>query len=474
MEAEGKFKQPWRGVLSLLTIYAISYTTYAVFLNPVNGLLSRLVTGNAFLLRYLLEFAVDSELASLLAPVLATRSAEFAAFYPIGYPVDWMSVVVFGIIWLVTVAVLCAPLQRATTPKQPKTGLMVAATSLILAFATFYVLSSVFRMTGYEMLLLGTCGFLVFPIWATLFNYWPFVPKKPDVHPVMRGAIYAVASWAITAVLYYVFNALAWSGGPLLFFEMYKPGGDILTTLLRPRFPFTHYDRWISLLVAVILGCNVMSLVNAFEKKGQPVKGIANLAIAVVIGVILWLALTPVLGKAPYVSVIAIEAVGGIRLPVTLMIPLVSTVDSPGNLTAYLLYVILAILIVRHVFEMHWFAGKGVKGNVLALVTAFVAGTILFFATTAITPVATFLSKADVAMCMSGLQAITYDTLMTYIGYLFLPRIGPAMVLNVMSCMLEAQMALQHLAATLTFGWFALASIMWLLIYLPFDHWPWK
>ncbi|MBS7288667.1 MAG: hypothetical protein KIH01_08000, partial [Candidatus Freyarchaeota archaeon] len=62
----------------------------------------------------------------------------------------------------------------------------------------------------------------------------------------------------------------------------------------------------------------------------------------------------------------------------------------------------------------------------------------------------------------------------TYIGYLFLPRIGPAMMLNVMSCMLEAQMALQRLAATLTFGWFALASIMWLLVYLSFDHWPWK
>ncbi|MEM2331283.1 MAG: hypothetical protein QXL59_10700, partial [Candidatus Jordarchaeales archaeon] len=71
MESEGKFKQPWRGVLSLLTIYGISYTAYAVFLNPTGGLLSRIVVGNAFLLRYLLEYAVSKELAALLAPVLA-------------------------------------------------------------------------------------------------------------------------------------------------------------------------------------------------------------------------------------------------------------------------------------------------------------------------------------------------------------------------------------------------------------------
>ncbi|MBS7288366.1 MAG: hypothetical protein KIH01_06375, partial [Candidatus Freyarchaeota archaeon] len=447
MEAEGKFKQPWRGVLSLLTIYAISYTTYAVFLNPVSGLLSRLVTGNAFILRYLLEFVVDGELAVLLAPVLAMRSAEFAAIYPVGYPLDWMSVVVFGIVWFITVAVLCAPLQRTAAPRQPRTGLVTTALSLILAFATFWVLSSVLKMTGYEMLLLGTCGFLLFPIWATLFNYWPFVPKKPDMNPAVRGAIYAVISWVIAAALYYVFNTLAWSGGPLLFFEMYEPGGDLLTTLLRPRFPFNHYDKWLSLLVAVILGCNVVGLVSPFEKRGQPVRGAVNLAIAGVIGVAVWLALMPILGKSPYVSVMVIEAVGGVKLPVALMIPLVVTVDAPGNLTVYLLYVILAILIVRHVFEMHWFTSKGAKGSILALATAFVAGTILFFATTAITPVATFLSGADAAMSMSGLQAITYDTLMTYIGYLFLPRIGPAMMLNVMSCMLEAQMALQRLTA---------------------------
>ncbi|MBS7247259.1 MAG: hypothetical protein QXN15_10265 [Candidatus Jordarchaeales archaeon] len=467
MESEGKFKQPWRGVLSLLTIYGISYTAYAVFLNPTGGLLSRIVVGNAFLLRYLLEYAVSKELAALLAPVLALRSAEFVAFNPLGYPLDWMSVVVFGIVWFIAIAVLCAPLQRTAPPKQPRTGLIVAALSLILAFATFWVLGSVFKMTGYEMLLLGTCGFLVFPVWATLFNYWPFVPKKPDMHPVARGAIYTALSWAIAAALYYVFNTLAWRGA--VFFDMYTLGHDLFTTLLRPLFPFNHYDKWMSLLVAVILGCNIVGLVNPFEKKSQPVRGVINLVIAAVIGVALWLVLTPILGKAPHVSTITIEAI------VTVRIPLVVTVSSPGNVTVYLLYVILSMLIIRHVFEMHWFAGKGTKGNVLAVASAFVAGTLLFFATTAITPVAVFLSGADAAMCASGLQAITYDTVITYIGYALGLRwyAGP-MLLTAMSYMLEAQAAVQHLAVTLTFGWFVLASIMWLLIYLSFDHWPWK
>ncbi|MEM1658183.1 MAG: hypothetical protein QXK94_04030 [Candidatus Jordarchaeales archaeon] len=465
MAAEGKFKQPWRGVLSLLTIYAISYTAYAVFLNPVKGLLSRLVVGDAFLLRNLLEYAVSRDLAALLAPVLATRSAEVVALNPLGYPLDWMSVVVFSIVWFIAIALLFAPLERKEPPKQPKTGLIVAFLSLVLAFLTFWVLGSVFRMNGYEMLLLGTCGFLVFPIWATLFNYWPFVPKKPDVHPAVRGAIYTMLSWAITVALYCIINMLAWREA--VFFEMYTPSHDLFTTLLSPLFPFKHYDKWLSFLVAVILGCNIVGLVNPFGKKSQPARGGINLVIAAVIGVALWLILMPILGKAPHFFTLTIETI------VTVRIPLVVTVSSPSNVTVYLLYVILAILIIRYVFEMHWFTGT--RGSVLAVVSAFIAGTLLFFATTAITPVAVFLSGADAAMYASGLQALTNDAIITYIGYALGLRwyAGP-MLLTALSYMLESQAALQHLAVTLTFGWFVLASIMWLLIYTSFDHWPWK
>ncbi len=462
MGEEGKFKQPWLGVLALLTVYAISYLTYMVFLNPVGGLLSRLVVADVSVLSQVLPAilapvygAAATEMAALLAPALALRSASYSALYPLGYPLDWLTVVVFGIVWFVTIAVLCMPFQRGAPPKQPQSGLAVAAITLILAFLTVYVLSSFFHFTGYELLLLGTAGFLVFPIWATLFHYWPFVPKRATVHPVARGATYAVISWVITFILYYVFNGLAWSGAT--FFEMYLPGHDLFATLLQPLLPFNHYDQWISLLVAIITGINIMAVINPFEGRSQPTRGVINIIIAIIIGVILWFILMPILGSAPHVFAVPFQGQ---------LAPLIISVRSPGNVTVYLLYVVLLILIIQQLFQMHWFAGKGAKGGVQAVILAFIIGTIAFFITIAYTPIAMALSGASSAAAVSGLQALAYGALMTYAN-LGMPLTG-------LTILLETQGTVQLLGTTLTFGWFVLGSIMWLLIYMAFDFWPWK
>ncbi|MEM2047355.1 MAG: hypothetical protein QXZ06_05700, partial [Candidatus Jordarchaeales archaeon] len=196
-EEAGKFKQPWLGILSLLTIYSIAFIMYMVFLNPVGGILTRLVVMDAFVLHEILPaLGVSVELAALLAPALALRGADTVILNPLGYPLDWMAVIVFGIVWFIVIAVLCMPFQRKEPPKQPQSGLITAALSLILAFATFYVLGAM-GFKGYEMLLLGTCGFLVFPIWATQLDFWPIVPKKATMHPLVRGAMYTVISWII-------------------------------------------------------------------------------------------------------------------------------------------------------------------------------------------------------------------------------------------------------------------------------------
>ena len=76
------------------------------------------------------------------------------------------------------------------------------------------------------------------------------------------------------------------------------------------------------------------------------------------------------------------------------------------------------------------------------------------------------LSGASSAAAVSGLQALAYGALMTYAN-LGMPLTG-------LTILLETQGTVQLLGTTLTFGWFVLGSIMWLLIYMAFDFWPWK
>lgn len=489
-EEVGKFKQPWLGVLSLLTIYSIAFIMYAVLLNPIGGILTRLVVMDAYVLHEALPvLGVNEPLAALLAPALALRSAETVILNPLGYPLDWMAVIVFGIVWFIVIAVLCMPFQRAAPPKQPVNGLITAALSLILAFVTFYVLGAV-GFKGYEMLLLGTCGFLVFPIWATQLDFWPIVPKKPTLHPIVRGAMYTVISWIIAGILYLIFNTLAWSGAT--FYEMYLPGHDLFTTLLQPLAPFNHYDQWLSLLVGVIAGFSIVGLIRPYDARKQPVKGLLNIITGIIIGVVLWLVLTPIIGTAPHVFAYSLGFTRS-SPSVELVIPLTIPIRAPANVTALLLCIILAILVIQHPFQMHWFAAKGLMGKILALVVAVVAGVIVFFVVLGMPSIAMSLSWAGVVAGASGLQALAYFAWMGYSELasavaglpsstleMWLPAgVAPGMAVPVllmsgMTPLLEVQAAMQHLAASCVLGWFVLGGILWLLIYESFMHWPWK
>lgn len=475
-EEAGKFKQPWLGILSLLTIYSIAFIMYMVFLNPVGGILTRLVVMDAFVLHEILPaFGVSGELAALLAPALALRGADTVILNPLGYPLDWMAVIVFGIVWFIVIAVLCMPFQRKEPPKQPQSGLITAALSLILAFATFYVLGAM-GFKGYEMLLLGTCGFLVFPIWATQLDFWPIVPKKATMHPLVRGAMYTVISWIIAGILYLIFNTLAWSGAT--FFEMYLPGHDLFTSLLQPLAPFNHYDQWISLLVGIIAGFSIVGLVRPYDGRAQPIKGILNIVTGIIIGVILWFVLMPIIGSAPHVFAYPYSVTIG---PNTMIfeIPLMLSIRAPANVTALLLCIVLAILILQHPFQLHWFAAKGLKGKILALVVAVIVGVIVFFVVLGTPSVAMALSGVGTVAGASGLQALAYYA---WIGYAEaaaalpapLSGLAPYLLLNGMLPFMEIQAAMQHLATSCVLGWFVLGGILWLLIYESFTHWPWK
>ncbi|MBS7288369.1 MAG: hypothetical protein KIH01_06390 [Candidatus Freyarchaeota archaeon] len=492
-EEAGKFKQPWLGLLSLLTIYSVAFIMYIVFFNPIGGLLSRLVVMDAYVLHAVLpELGVGGELAALLAPALALRGATTVILNPLGYPLDWISVMVFGIVWFIVIGVLCRPFQVTAPPKQPRTGLITAALSLILAFLTFYVLGAM-GFKGYEMLLLGTCGFLVFPIWATQLEYWPIVPKKATMHPLARGAIYTVISWIIAGILYWIFNSLAWGGAT--FFEMYLPGGDLFTTLLQPLAPFNHYDHWISLLVAVIAGFSIVGLVRPYEGRAQPIKGILNIITGIIIGVILWLALTPIIGTAPHVFEYYLgttTAIGGLPA-VDLVVPLTMSIRSPANVTALLLCIVLAILIIELPFKMHWFEGKGLKGRILALIVAVIVGVIVFLVVLGTPSMAMALSLTGAVAGASGLQTLAYYAWMGYamlaevvstiptlvLRYWLPPGVPadmavPVLLMSGMSTFMEVQASMQQLAVSCVLGWFVLGGIMWLLIYESFNHWPWK
>ncbi|MEM2146411.1 MAG: hypothetical protein QW279_13700, partial [Candidatus Jordarchaeaceae archaeon] len=179
-EAEPKFKQPWQGFLAFGTILAISYAIFQWFLHPIWGLFSRFVNLNAYIASQLAAGATLittgskalAEEAGHIALLLSLDNPNMMNVYPLGYMVDWVPFFVFGIVWWVAIAGLARSFSP-TPPKlkQPWRGLLTLIVTMIFAFATWYILGIILKWKGQEMIMLGTAGFLIFPVWITLFHY---------------------------------------------------------------------------------------------------------------------------------------------------------------------------------------------------------------------------------------------------------------------------------------------------------------
>lgn len=142
----------------------------------------------------------------------------------------------------------------------------------------------------------------------------------------------------------------AWSGAT--FYGMYLPGHDLSTTLLQPLAPFNNYDQWISLLITIIAGFSIVGLVRLYEGRAQPIKGILNIVTGIIIGIILWLALMPIIGTAPHVFMYHLgTTTAPSPLPaVDLVVPLIMPMRSPANVRTLLLCIMPAIPILQYTF----------------------------------------------------------------------------------------------------------------------------
>ena len=444
-----KFKQPWEGFLSFITVFIIAYLTLQLFIHPVWGLATKMIRMNAFIASMLAMAAGSPELGLLLS----INSAVYMELYPLGYPVDWVPYFIFCIVWFVTIALLARPFTPSRI-KQPWAGIMVLALSMILAFITWYILAIVLHWKGYEMIILGTSGFLVFPIWVTLFNYWPFIPKKPDVHPVVRGAIYASISWALTFVIRGAVTYLLWSNPIGTAWAQYFLGIPLLTLM-----PTEPYDFYNSLLFSIIVGAVIMSVVAPFPTMPQPKRGAVNLTLSILIGVALWGILTVIL--APSSQTIMVSET----------VPYLFTFlcVNHGNIVAYLAFPLVTLLAGQLTFGMWPWSRWGIKGNIALVAVSFLVGTGLFYIFMVNPGLAVPFTGANLLLPVSGLETLY----MFYLGIgLMFGSTGA--IWNAMVYALYFGGMAELVGQSTLFSWMLTTLIFYLLAYEGFEHWPWR
>ncbi|MEM1658303.1 MAG: hypothetical protein QXK94_04630 [Candidatus Jordarchaeales archaeon] len=444
-----KFKQPWDGFLSFFTVFIWAFIVLYVFIHPVWGIATRMVRMNAFIASMLGMAAGHAELGLLLS----LSNALNMEMYPLGYLVDWVPYFIFCIVWFVTVAVLARPFTLSRR-KQPQTGIAVTALSMILAFVTWYILAMVLHWKGYEMIILATSCFLVFPIWATLFNYWPFIPKKPNVHPAVRGAVYATISWVLAFVIRGVITFLIWSNPVATAFTQYLFGIPLVT--LTPTEPYDFYN---SLLLCIIVGAVIMSVVSPFPNVPQPKRGLLNFGLAVLIGVAMWGILSAVVGPSSQTVLMT----GGV--PYLFTFPY----TNHGAIAAYVAFPLVTLLAGQLTFGMWPWLKWGMKGSIGLVVTSFVVGTILYYIFMVNPGLAVIFTGANLLLPVSGLETIY----MFYLGIgLMFGSTGA--IWNALVYCLYFEGVAEFLGHAVMFAWILTVLIFFLLAYEAFEHWPWR
>ena len=448
-EAAPKFKQPWEGFLSFFTIFILAYITLYIFIHPVWGLATKMVRMNAFIAT-MLGMTVGAPEMGL---VLSLSNAMNMELYPLGYIVDWVPYFIFCIAWFVTIGLLARPFTPPRI-KQPWYGIIVMALSMILAFITWYILAIILHWKGYEMIILGTCAFLVFPLWASLFTYWPFIPKRPETHPVVRGAVYASISWVLAFVIRGIVTYLLWSNPVGTAWAQYLFGVPMIT--LTPTEPYDFYN---SLLLSIIVGGAIMGVVAPFPNMPQPKRGIVNLTLAVIIGVALWGILSAIIGPSWQTVLIPGE------------VPFLFTFLSMnhGNIAAYVAFPLVTLLAGQLTFGMWPWSRWGIKGSIAFVVVSFLIGTGLFYIFLVNPALAIPFTGANLLLPVSGLETLY----MFYLGIgLMFGSTGA--IWNAIVYALYFEGVAEFVGSALMFAWILTVLIFYLLAYEGFEHWPWR
>ena len=460
VEAEPKFKQPWLGLLAFITVLSAAYITYQWFLHPVWGFATKMVTSNAFVMSMTFQMAGQDPALGLL---LSLNNPLYMALYPLGYLVDWVPFFVFCIVWFFTIAFLALWTPITPLKRQPWAGIGVLALSVILAFITWYIFAIILGWKGYEMILLGTCGFLIFPVWLTLFNYWPLnTPTRMGWHPVIKGAFFATISWILALIVYWIVTTLIWSNPIATSWTQYLLGG-----IEHPMLIFEPYDVWVSLILSIIVGGIIVSIVNPWTGMSQPKRGLLLLVITIILGVAMWYILVAILG--PSTQTMLLETPGG--TPYLWSFSYV----SHASVAAYVAFPLLILLVGQLSFQMWPWAKWGSKGGIGLIVTAFVVGTIIYYLFMVDPVFAIPLLGGNLVVPMSGLQ--TMYLFQWQLGVFFniiMPGMGDPYIWSSIVYMLYFEGLGEFVGHALMFAWVLTVLIFGVLAYEAFDHWPWK
>ncbi|MFB0563488.1 MAG: hypothetical protein ACETWM_19995 [Candidatus Lokiarchaeia archaeon] len=460
-EAEPKFKQPWLGFLIFLSVLGAAYVVYQWFLHPVWGYATSMVTGNAFVYSlFMNNLGLDPSLGILLS----LNNPMYMALYPLGYLVDWVPYFVFCIVWVFTIAYLALWVPVKPLKRQPWGGIGVLALSAILAYITWYIFAIMLGWSGYEMILLGTCGFLIFPIWLTMFNYWPLnTPTRMGWHPVIKGAFFATISWILALVVYWIVTMLIWSNPIATSWTQY-----ILGDVMMPNLIFEPYDLWVSLILSIIVGAVIMSIVNPWTGMSQPKRGLLLFVIAIILGVAMWFIITAALNPSSQTLLISEPVPWLFTFPYT----------SHAVVAAYVAFPLVTLLAGQLAFQMWPWGRWGTKGNVGLVITAFVVGTIFYYLFMVDPGFAIPLLGGNLVAPMSGLETLYLYQWGLYLVFSGLPfpfyTLAPGFLWDFIVYMLYFEGIAEFVGHALMFAWVLTVVLFGLLAYEAFDHWPWK
>ncbi|MGQ9720756.1 MAG: hypothetical protein ACUVXA_05475 [Candidatus Jordarchaeum sp.] len=446
-EAAPKYKQPWLGFLTFGTVLMVAYIVYQWFLHPIWGLATRMFEMNFFI-------AVNT-LGEELGMLLAINNPMLMELYPLGYLVDWIPFFIFCIVWVFTIAYLGLWVPITPLKRQPWAGLGVLATSAILAFITWYIFGIVLGFKGYEMILLGTCGFLIFPLWLTLFNYWPLAtPTRMGWNPAIKIAFYASISWAITLILYWVITSLIWLNPLATAWTQYIMGIPLLNLL-----PFEPYDFYVSLILSIIVGAVIMSIINPWLGIKQPKRGLLLFALAIIIGFVMWFIVVAILGPTSQTILITGPP------PWLFTFPTV----SHASVAAYVAFPLVTLLAGQIAFQMWPWNRWGTKGNIGLVITSFVVGTIVYYLFMVNPGFAIPLMQGNLITALSGLET-TYLALWAQWYLLGIP----AALWQSMVFFAYFEGLAEFVGHALMFAWLLTVVLFGLLTYETFHHWPWR
>jgi len=476
VEAEPKFAQPWQGFLSMFAVIILAYVAYEWFFNPIWGWLTKMVQANAFVLYEYFSTAYPGTPYSSLAFVFALNNPQELALYPQGYLVNWAAYFILCIVWFISFAVLARPFtpSKSRIGKQPWAGLIILVLTMIIAFLTWYILIIVLKMTAIDVIMLGTIGFWIFPIWATLFSYWPFIPRRPGTHMVIRGAIFVTISWVVAWIIRYIAIGKIAPGSmqtvysqEFLFANGYFGGltnplmvyGYSLTTIT----PTAPWDFVNSLFFALIVANTLWSVLAPWPNMTQPKRGLFTFILAIITGLILWGILFYAIAPSTTGIVLPTAIPGYITIyPVTYY--------NYANITALLTFPLVTLLFGQLTFAMWPWSRWGMKGHFTFVILAFIIGIILYYILMVNPGFAGALTSGNQISTASGMQSLAlYFEVNGTLG-----GVTPALVWDAWVFLVAFEGVDASTSVSLMYTWTVTVVIFFLLAYEGFDHWPFK